>query len=495
MVARRIFISKRAALLGFMVLTGSWIAAAPVWGQVRVKKPDRDSYQSPRLEPVDIEPVGKQRELAEPSKRPVRQVDHREPSGAWSDETVIWDESPIQFDSPLVDHTLGHDANCDGCDSCDGYYDSDGCDSMGSAGWANSSLSFDPSRWFGSIEVLLMFRKGDRLPPLVTTGPDTNADTAGEIGQAGTEVLFGGQRVLQDLRAGGRLTLGTWIDQCCSRSLVMRGWFAGEETANFGSNQSINSVITRPFLNVSDNQAAAQDTQIIAFPNRATGSISVRASSEVYGADISARQEWFSRFGGTVDVLYGYQFMRMDESLSISSSSVSQDDDFAPVGSVLAIDDSFEAENEFHGGQFGFASRYREGCWSFHSLAKVGFGRLRRGATLSGQTFTSIDGNDAVDPNGLLVRSTNAGSTDDHTFGWVPELDFTFGWHQYPRFDLTFGYHVIAMTDAIQVGTLIDPDLAVNLSDPPTGQLSPTRRAEYGTFYVQGIHFGLQYVY
>jgi hypothetical protein len=340
-----------------------------------------------------------------------------------------------------------------------------------------------------------MFGKGDQLPPLVTTGPADDPDTAGEIGQPGTEILFGGERVLDDLRAGGRLTLGTWIDPSCCRSLVLRGWFAGEATSNYGSNQSINEVITRPFLNVTDDPDGVQDTQIIAFPDRASGSISVRSSSDVFGADVSARQKWFSRFGGTVDLLYGYQFMRVDEDLNISSTSLSEDDAFAPLGSVLAIEDSFDAENEFHGGQFGLASRYREGCWSFHSLAKVGFGVLRRTANLRGETFTSIDGNNAIDPNGLLVRSTNAGSTEDHTFGWVPELDFSLGWHQYPRFDLTFGYNIIAMTDAIQVSGLIDPELAVNLSDPLVGRQSPQLRLRDQTYYVQGIHFGLQYVY
>lgn len=513
---------KRTAVAGFVVLTSMLMTAEPVFGQVRTKKPDRESYQSPILEPVEVEWIGEEAERIGASEKQsdgkLRQVNHTLPrlvkppaqvaaiptppadetdiqqSGGWSDETVTWDDAPVL-----------HDATCDGCDACDGGCDSHGCDSMGPSGWpgaskwANSSLSFDKSRWFGSIELLLMFGKGDRLPPLVTTGPLTipnpeNPPIPSEIPNPNVEILYGG-RVLHDLRAGGRLTLGTWVDPHCCRSLVFRGWFAGEETDSFGSNQSINPVITRPFLNVTDDPIGVGDTQIIAFPDRASGSISVNTSSEVYGADLSARQKWFSRFGGTVDLLYGYQFMRVDEDLNISSTSISEDDAFAPLGSVLAIDDSFDAENEFHGGQFGLASRYREGCWSFHSLAKVGFGVVRRSANLRGETFTSIDGNNAIDPNGLLVRSTNAGSTEDHTFGWVPELDFSLGWHQYPRFDLTFGYNIIAMTDAIQVSGLIDPELAVNLSDPLVGRQSPQLRVRDHTYYVQGIHFGLQYVY
>ncbi len=443
----------------------------------------------------------------EPKKPKLQRVNHEDvilvapehepiiPSGGWMDAPVI--EGPMIWNQGDVIH----DATCDGCPSCMDGCDTIGCDSMGSCsapwyrGWANSSLSCDPDCWFGGIELLLMFPRGDRFPTLVTTSDDPDPDTAGEIGQDGTQVLVGGDSVLKDLRAGGRLTLGTWIDHQQCRSLVMRGWFAGRDTYGFAANQDQIPTIARPFLNVSDDQAAAQDTQLIAFPDRVSGSISVQASSDVFGGDISVRQFWYGRYGGTVDLLYGYQYMRMNEDLSISSISTSLDDDFAPLGSVLAISDSFDTENEFHGGQLGFATRYREGCYSFNSLAKVAFGSLMRRASLAGSTFTSIDGANAVDPNGLLVRSTNAGTITDHTFGWVPELDLTLGWHRYPRFDLTFGYSVIAMTEALQASKAIDPSLAVNLSDPPTGAQRPAALLRYSTYYIQGIHFGLQYVY
>ena len=150
--------------------------------------------------------------------------------------------------------------------------------------------------------------------------------------------------MLRTVRAGTRLTLGTWIDRDCCRSLVLRGWYGGRDTDNFRIDDTQFPVITRPFFNVSDGQDPEQDTQIVAFPDRATGSISVRSSSEVFAADLSARQKWFSRFGGTVDVLYGYQFMRFNESLTISNRSISLDEDFAPVDSVFAIDDRFRAE-------------------------------------------------------------------------------------------------------------------------------------------------------
>lgn len=388
------------------------------------------------------------------------------------------------------------DGACDaiGCDAT-------GCDACGNAqrwsgigkDWANASISFNPSQWFGSIEVLLMFRNGDGLPPLVTSGPDSDADTAGQLGQVGTSVLFPSGTVLKDMTAGGRLMLGTWLDSRQCRSLTLRGWFAGEESYGFHLDGDTTPVIARPFFNISD-APPQQDTQLIAFPERADGFLDIRGDSNVHGGDIAVRQYWFGGLGGSVDVLYGYQYMRLDERLAISSTSVSLDDDFAPVGAVLSVADSFEAENDFHGGQLGIAARYRERCWSFDGLLKFGFGRLRREATRTGSTLTSIDGANAFDDQGLLVRESNRGTVTDDTFGWIPELDLSLGWQRFPRFDVTCGYHLIVMTDALQVSGAIDRDLAVDLGDPPAAP-RPAPDLRFDTFYVQGIHFGLKYVY
>ena len=74
-------------------------------------------------------------------------------------------------------------------------------------------------------------------------------------------------------------------------------------------------------------------------------------------------------------------------------------------------------------------------------------------------------------------------------------MDLTLGWQRYPCFDVTFGYHLIVMTDALQVSGAIDPDLAVNAATNPTGAQRPTPNFRYGTYYVQGMHFGLSYIY
>ena len=527
-----------------IVLVACIATSVTAFAQVRGKRPDRSTYQPPTLEgyiaksklneplvpitvelpPVAIErspsnsrgqsipgPVIDRRYTNSISGGVVRQVGHEEilsPAPTVSGPTLAAPEifnSPIQ--SPAPHPILGEQIHSSlpvmqgscSCDQCLGACDSIGCDSMGCRSGRCGGLGLRSGNWFGSIDLLLMFRRGDRPPPLVTTGPSTDPDTAGQIGDIGTTILVGGDSILRDVTAGGRLELGLWLDQGQHKSVVFRGWFAGEEVFNFNGSQNEFDVLGRPIVDVSDGQVGVPDVQLVVFPNETEGTVSVRGESEVFGADISIRRLTHGQFGGTIDVLYGYQFMRVDESLQINTTAMSLSDDntviTAPLGAVQSLQDRFATKNEFHGGQIGFSTLYRENCWSFRSLFKTGFGSLKRTAILTGETTTSIDGVSSTDSQGLLVRNTNSGRFSDSTFAWAPELDFTLGWQKYPNFDVTVGYHIIGLTDALQPSGTIDPTLAVNASDPLVGAASPQLNLDFRTFYVQGVHFGLQYVY
>lgn len=368
--------------------------------------------------------------------------------------------------------------------SCDSFgCDSMGCDSMGCNGCWRCFVH--PKKFFWSAELMLYFRKGVDLPPLVSTGA---------LDDANTTVLLGNEHWFREAQAGARFTLGTWLDNCKDRHVVGRFWFSGDVSNGFSLNSSQQPLIARPFFNVTDGETPAQDTLVVSETGLATGNITVTGDSRVYGADLSLRQLAYNRIG-TVDWLYGYQFMRVDQSLRINNQSISLDSSFADVGAVLETTDSFGVENEFHGAQFGAVTNYRQDCWSLSTMFKIAFGAVTRRANLSGETFISNGGVNVTDPNGLLVRSTNAGQHSDTTFGVVPELSLSVGWHQFPAVDVTFGYDLVVLSDALDVSGAIDPGLASNLADPPTGSQNPAFSFRSNTYYLQSIHFGLAYIY
>lgn len=386
-----------------------------------------------------------------------------------------------------IEPLCGLEPACGADGGCDSFYSGcDGCGGGGRGKMGGFGICADPSQWFGSVELMLMFRSGDTLPILATTATGTGNAALPGVPANTTRVLFGGERMYDDMTPGGRFTISTWLDRHHCRSLVFRGWGAGQETFSYHTDSSQNPIIGRPFLNVSTGAPnPPNDSLLIASPtlNR-TGSLGIRGSSEVYGGDLALRHLWVSGLGGSIEVLYGYQHMRLNEDLDISSTTFDSTNNL-----VLGVRDYFRADNEFHGGEVGLAARYREGCWSFNGLIKIAAGSVRRTAMLEGST------SGIPDNGGLLVRASNEGEFRNSTFGWVPELDATLGYRYTRNLDFTIGYHLIAMTDALQVSGMIDPNLAVNTGFPATGPARPAANLRFDTFHVQGIHFGLQLVF
>lgn len=412
------------------------------------------------------------------------------PSGMRAGE--IWTEGETYIDGgPLGYQESYMDDDGYGCDSCD----SSGCDGMGcdngrgyGQGLSNGALSFDPDRWFGSLELLLLWRKGDLVPPLITTSPSgTLFDDAGQLPRA--TVLAGGENLFDRMTAGGRVSVGTWIDSCRDRSIVARLWTATEEDYSLNRSEGINS---GGILAIPTTLANSPNAAVIAFPDTSEssgrfGSVDLSASSNVYGGDVSVRQYWTGGLGTSYDVLYGYQYMRLDEDLSLrTSSTLTQPSSPLAIGDNLSTADSVDTSNQFHGGLFGLAGQYREGCWSFDFLAKVAFGQVRRDVQRRGQSIIRSGTSQNVQDSGIVITDGNSGSFNDNTFGWVPELDVSLGWHRYPRFDVTFGYNLIAMTDTVRLSGALDP---FNTVDNPRAGLNDD------TFFLQGLHFGIRHVY
>ena len=430
---------------------------------------------------------------------------------------------------PLVSHAIGqpigHDSTCDGCEACDsgacdsigcgvfGCEDCDvecdtlGCDAIGGRGKRSlgslhslkqyfSSASCrgqgatrsNETPWFGGVEYLMMWRRGVRLPSLLTTEVTNSSGTE-------ERTLVGNDRIMTRMTSGVRLTTGRWMNRDQTIGLVGRGWYGGRKEFDYTQDQSQTATLLRPFLDFTDQFTPSADTQVIAEPDRADGSVSINGDSEAFGVDLSFRRFLGADYGATMDLLYGYQFVRFNERLDIQTNSVSLDDDFAPIGSTFDVRDSFQTSNEFHGAQLGLQTEYRESFWSFQGLAKLAFGSLRREALRTGETTVRVDTLTSTEAEGLLVQETNRGRITNQHFSWVPEIEGTLGWHRYQGWDLTLGYHLLAVTDAIQPCGAIDPDLGVNLSDPFVGASRPSADLRYRTFYLHGIHFGLQRVY
>lgn len=176
-----------------------------------------------------------------------------------------------------------------GANSCDGFADlAPGCYGGGCMSGCGPIARL-LSRLSIRAEVPLFWRRAQGVPLLLTTAQvGTAADVAGEVGQATTQTLFGNRLIDEDLSAGFRITLGTWLGGDCYRGVLFRYWNVGNQDHDFNFDSNSNPIIARPFTNVT--AAPTNDTQLVAFPGDSVGSARISSTSRVDGLDIALRR-------------------------------------------------------------------------------------------------------------------------------------------------------------------------------------------------------------
>ena len=327
----------------------------------------------------------------------------------------------------------------------------------------------------------------------------THFSTAGRLGQPGTSVLFGNDQLGGDTRSGIRIGAGYLLMPC--RDISIEGYYTttGTLTDAFAANSNTFPVLARPFSNVlSDSQG--QDARIIAFPDEASGSVSVTATSEFNTAEALLRCKMRDEHNYHIDFLCGYRYARLAENLQISETQTILGPRMPfPENTLLSISDSFNALNEFNGGEFGFAFSEQYRRWTLDIVAKLALGNTNTQMAINGATSrTGVGGV----PNatltyagGVLAQPTNIGLYETNSITAIPELGLKLGYHLNRRLKLSAGYNFIYWSKVARPGDQIDTD--INSSQIPPGTLGgagfPKYPGKTTDFWVQGITAGLEY--
>ena len=116
-------------------------------------------------------------------------------------------------------------------------------------------------------------------PPLVTSGP--SASQPGYIGYPGTQVLYGGDRILDRLQSGGRLQAGLWLDECDRVGLEGEFFALGGDADHYRIWSPGDPIISRPFYDVTRPSSDPQNIEQVASPGVIAGSVSVDSRTEL----------------------------------------------------------------------------------------------------------------------------------------------------------------------------------------------------------------------
>jgi hypothetical protein len=357
------------------------------------------------------------------------------------------------------------------------------------------------TRVWAEVEYLLWWMKGDRLPPLVTSSPaGTPQSQAGVLGAPGTAVLFGGSSVNDDLRSGGRFTLGSWLDDCQRFGVEADYFLLESKVTGFSASSDGSPILARPFFDVSGQPAS----ELIAFPGLVRGSVSARADSTgLVGADALLRANLCCGCGYRLDAVGGYRFLRLADRLGIDESLVStnpSNPNFVPLGTALAIGDRFDTVNEFHGGDVGLRGELHRGAWLLQGLAQVAVGNNHEVVDITGATTVSVPGAPPVThQGGLLALPSNIGHFSRDRTVVIPEFGLRAGYEISPGLRAFVGYTFLYWGDVARAGNQIDlgvnPALLPPVSRPVTGPARPAPQFEDSSFWAQGINLGLELRY
>jgi hypothetical protein len=326
-----------------------------------------------------------------------------------------------------------------------------------------------PPGWL-SAEFLFWSTRGVTPPPLVTTGPATGAfGTTGLLGQPDTQVLFGGSRTLTQYRPGFRVEAGAYFGESHDYGLSGRFYFLGRAAEGIVGGASGSNVVNVPQF-AAANGGVVQTPLYVGFPGRSLGVVSASTSTDFLGADLNLRRGLFVGEGSRFDLLVGYRYMHLADTLGVGF-------DTAALGTTPAArttgGDVLNSGNNFHGLQVGVGGGSRAGRFSFEAQALLALGVTADDVSYS---RTRVNSTGAV-PNTATAVQTNEVLQAAH-FGVVPEVGVKVGWHPWEHVRLTLGYNYLYWS-------------AVRRAQDQFN-LTPALQSQSTGFWAQGATWGME---
>ena len=364
-------------------------------------------------------------------------------------------------------------------------------------------------------EYLYWRSDGLSAPALLTTGPAaTPAAQAGVLDQPGTQTLIGNQDLLDENRGGARVRIGLWLGPARVWGLEGDYLILDDLQQVVAHDSGLNGVdiLAQPFFNINPLDALGnpetprEDANLLAYPQLADGAVELRTATALRGASLHLVRFLGCRdfpqettcgpgcgYYSRVDLLLGFQFMQLEEQLSMVSQTL-------PLASLerRAVTDRFQTDNDFQGGEIGFHWQAQRHVWTFDLLGRVAVGNVHQLVDIAGQTVvTDASGTETLADGGMFAQRTNSGQHERDALGLIPQAQATVGVFLTPHLRATLGYSLIYWNNVVRPTEHIDSDLNPLLLPPETVPFSGAERPAFAfdqqDFWAQGFHAGVDY--
>ena len=414
-------------------------------------------------------------------------------------------------------------------------------------------------RFYGSVQYLYWYTRGQRTPALATSAvPGTPISRAAVLAQPTTQTLLGGGRLDSNGFSGGLLNLGMNLGP--NNAFEFNFFSLGDEESLFDQTASGDQILARPFFNTFTNQ---QDAEFVSFPGLVEGRLRVSSDLDFRGFGARWRHNLlcgcpcFCRSGGpcgscnggfsggglgygglgggglggcgrgfgsflhnlcngggfrsiggftsglsitAFDSLIGYRHFDLDEQLRIEENLVSTSTtNGVPVGTTIDIVDEFRTTNDFDGVDLGLNWEWGGASrWGLGLQTSVAFGNNRQRAFIDGSTvITTPNEAPVTNVGGLLALESNIGTFERDQFTVVPQVGANLYYTLFPGARLSFGYSLVYFDDVLRPGSIIDNNVDPRLLPPAVvgAGNQPNFIAQSDNFWAQGINFGIDFCF
>lgn len=333
------------------------------------------------------------------------------------------------------------------------------------------------NKWL-RYDTLLWWVEERDTPPLIATG-------ANSVTQFGDPISSG-------LAPGFRVDYGHYFgDGTIGLGLKVSGLFGEDEDYQISSTDPAN-VITRPFFNTNGIGGPQFDQLIVSGLGPTTGSFSATSEFDYLASEVYGRMNFDKSSNYSIDLIGGFSAFMIDDMLSLTSIS-------DQGGTRTTLNDMFDVENRFYGGQLGIETMFHKGKWSLTTLTKVHLGNMNNRVAISGSSRNAVlpdpPGPGADFTNGFFVQGQQ-GTYEDDEFSFAPELGLRLGYSPRCNVELTVGYSMIYWNNVALAGEQINPYLDGTLILSNTaGAQAALYEVEKGSLWMQGIDLGVIFHY
>ena len=321
--------------------------------------------------------------------------------------------------------------------------------------------------FWGGVDYLQAWGKSTTPPALFTSAPvGTPLPNAGVLGQSGTKLELGGNRLLSNTRPSFRAAGGVWLthDFGIDGSFLM----ISEVRRTFRATDAPGGRIYARPLSVGGVESAIPFDQV---PSSLFG----RTTTATMGGDVALRYTLSRGDMGHIDLLAGYRYLNLRDRVVVETTQVQ-----GPASNYF-VSDAFLSRNEFHGPEVGFATQHRLlDRFTIATRMTVGLGVTISQVKVEG----SSDLNGNVLSPGIFAAASNVGRYRSTHFGVMPVSEVQFGYDATDRLRFQVGYTFLYWNDVRRSADQIDRSFP--------NPIYPNKGTDY---WVQGVTLGMQIRY